>query len=192
MSDEAVPTEAAPDAAPVAENSTPKRKLPLIAGLVIAGVAAGGAAGVLVAGPVIAKRFAAAPAAASAEAPAEGGSHGGKEGKEGKEGEAKGAEAVSFVIDNLVLNPAGSGGSRFLLASVSLRLNSTATKDALALRDAEARDAILRLLGTKQVEELIDVNSRDKIKKEISTIVNGMFPGAKVVQGVFFSQFVIQ
>ena len=171
---------------PTAEAVPSKRKLPLIVGLVVAGVAAGGAVGVLVAGPVFAKKYVASAISSTAEAPAASGSHA------SKEADAGGAEAVSFAIDNLVLNPAGANGSRFLLASVSLRLNSAAVKEALALREAEARDAILRVLGTKAVEELIDVNNRERLKKEIAALVNGMFPGPKVVQGVYFSQFVIQ
>lgn len=182
MSDEPTKTDAA--AAPAAAPA--KSKLPLIAGLVVAGIAAGGAVGVLIAGPALSRKYDAPATTASAAAPAEGGAHG------GKEGEAKGSEAVAYAIDNLVLNPAGSGGGRFLLVSVSLRLTSAAAKEALVLRDAEARDAILRVLGTKPVEELIEVVNREKIKKEIAQIVNGMFPGPKAVQGVYFSQFVIQ
>ena len=110
-------------------------------------------------------------------------------------GEAKGeskGEVFSYLIDNLVLNPANSGGGRFLLASVNLRLTDAATKESLVQRDAEARDAILRVLGTKQVEELVNIGNRERFKKDIRALINGMFPGKNVVLGVYFSQFVIQ
>ncbi|MBI2797117.1 MAG: flagellar basal body-associated FliL family protein [Gemmatimonadetes bacterium] len=185
MPDEQTPAEAEAPAAPAAAPA--RGKLPVIVGLVVVGIAAGGAVGALGAGPVLAKKFTAPPAAEADSAAAEG---------EAKpEGEAKAeakGEVNSYLIDNLVLNPANSGGGRFLLASLNLRLKDAVTKDALAQRDAEARDAILRILGTKQVEELVDIGNREKFKREIRAVIEGMFAGRNVVVGVYFSQFVIQ
>ena len=57
------------------------------------------------------------------------------------------------VIDNLVVNPARSAGTRFLLTSVAIEISPD---DAVLLqaRDAELRHALIMVLGTKTVEEL--------------------------------------
>ncbi|MBI3791863.1 MAG: flagellar basal body-associated FliL family protein [Gemmatimonadetes bacterium] len=175
----AAPAEAA-DAPPA------KPKLVIVLALALAGLAAGGAAGALVAGPMIAKKLVPPPSAHADSGAAKAGEHAEK-GKGGKDGEAE----ASFMLDNLVLNPAGSGGGRYLLASVSLRYANAALKEKFASREAEIRDAILHVLGTKSVEELSDFANRERFKKEITEQVDAIM-GPRTVAGVFFSQFVLQ
>jgi len=140
--------------------------------LAIVGIAAGAAAGLFGLGPVLAKRRAAAPhpAKAVSEVP---------------------KAAVTHVIENLVLNPAGSGGTRFLMVTASFELKDTGTETFMKEHEAEVRDHILALLGTKTVEELSDISQREKIKKEVLAVVSPLFPPNSVYK-VFFSQFVIQ
>lgn len=167
-----------------------KPKLILVLALAIAGLGSGGAAGAFVAGPMIAKKLVAPPSAHrdSATGGQKGGEHGeGKGGKEGKEAEG----GSSYLFDNLVLNPAGSGGGRYLLASVSLRYGNASLKEKFTSREAEIRDAILQVLGTKPVEQLADFANREVLKKEIAEAIDAIF-GPKTVIGVFFPQFVIQ
>jgi flagellar basal body-associated protein FliL len=58
-------------------------------------------------------------------------------------------------------------------------------------RDPELRDAVLRYLGAKQVEELSDVAQRDSLKLGIRAAVVERF-GKGSVRDVYFPQFVIQ
>ena len=51
------------------------------------------------------------------------------------------------LLENLVLNPAGSGGSRFLLLSVAIEAGSSSMTTEFQARDAELRDIILTALG---------------------------------------------
>src|SRR6187431_2591532 len=97
-----------------------KAKLPLIA-LVAVGLAIGAGTGAAVVGPMVAKtmgKTSEAHVAESADAPAEGHEAAPAEG-------AKGAESAVHLMENLVLNPAGSGGSRFLLLSVAIETSSS-------------------------------------------------------------------
>jgi flagellar FliL protein len=170
-----MPPEPAPAAAPAR-----KLTLPLI---VIAGLLIGGAAGALVLGPRIARARSASKDAKSATAAAD----------TLATGEPKGsaAEAPVHLIDNLVLNPAGSGGTRFLLASVGLQTTSAAAEEMIKKREVEARDVVLAVLGAKHVEELAEISSREKIKFELKTALDSLF-GPGVVRRVYFPQFVIQ
>ena len=173
-------------------------------------LAVGGGTGALVIGPMAAKKMgravsAHAPAAAEhgEGAPAEGGGEGkaakegesgGKEGeKGGKEGEKGGSSNAPdmHVLENLVLNPAGSGGSRFLLFNVSIETGSKAADDEFTARDAELRDIVLTQLGTKTVEQLVDMASREAIKLEVQTAIAKRF-GKASVKRLFFPQFVVQ
>jgi flagellar protein FliL len=90
-----------------------------------------------------------------------------------------------------VLNPAGTGGTRFLMVSVAIETKDAATNDEMNARDAEVRDLTLRLLGSKTVDQLADVTQRDAIRHELLGRLSKLFaPGA--IRQLYFPQFVIQ
>jgi flagellar FliL protein len=98
---------------------------------------------------------------------------------------------VTHAIENLVLNPAGSNGSRFLMVTATFELKDASTEEKMKDHEAEARDRILGVLGRKTVDELSDINKRDAIKTELLDSVAPLFPKGSVLK-VFFPQFVIQ
>lgn len=154
--------------------------LPLIGG-VVAGLALGAAIGLTVLGPRLSASP--APASASKDAPA----------ADSKDGEVKkdAAPPPMYQMDNLVLNPAGSGGAHFLLMSVALELKDAATLETLKVRDAELRDGILRLCSAKTAEQVSEPAARDQLRSELMPMLAKMF-GEGAVKKVYFPQFVIQ
>ncbi|HCT55780.1 MAG TPA: hypothetical protein DGD08_01065 [Gemmatimonas aurantiaca] len=184
---------------PQAEAAPSKPKLPILIGMVAVGLAVGGGTGAALLGPMVAKKMgkttpivAAAHADSGAEGAegehgeaAAGGEHGGAEGKEA------GAAASVLLLENLVLNPAGSGGSRFLLLSVAIEAGKATALEQFKARDAELRDIILTALGTKTVDELTDISKREIFKTELQAAVDGRF-GKQTVKRLYFPQFVVQ
>jgi flagellar FliL protein len=162
------PENAAAEAAPPA-----KKKVMMMA---IGGLVVGLAAGFLGVGPVLAKNKAAAPAKTEAKA---------------EKGEGEKAGGATWPLENLVLNPAGSNGARFLMVNATFELKDEASKEAAKEKEAEARDIVLALLGKKSLEVLSDISQREAIKKEVLAAVAPLFPKG-VVTKVFFPQFVIQ
>lgn len=125
---------------------------------------------------------------------AEGEEDGGEEeaaGEGGGHGEKGAATASVYTLDNLVLNPAGSDGTRFLLLTISFQVKSAATVDQMKERDAELRDAVLVTVGNRTVEQLADVAVRDSLKGELKAAARKLFRKG-VVKRVYFPQFVIQ
>ncbi len=183
-----------------------KAKLPLIAFVTVA-LAVGGGTGAMVIGPMAAKKMGkAAPAHASTAegghaseegAPAEGdasakaGEHDGAAKEGGKEGEKAADAPAMHLLENLVLNPAGSGGSRFLLFNVAIETGNKTAGAEFTARDAELRDIVLTELGTKTVEQLVDMASREAIKLEVQTAITKRF-GKTAVKRLYFPQFVVQ
>ena len=157
----------------------------LIAGLV-GGMVIGGAGGMFALGPMVAKKMV---APAGAEAAAEHESKG--DGEHGADGENKSGSVV-HVMENLVLNPAGSNGTRFLMASVAVEVHDDEVKQTMTSRDAEMRDAVLRLLGERTVEHLSDMALRDGMKKQLAESLNALLAKKDAVKRVYFPQFVIQ
>jgi len=140
--------------------------------LAIAGLLAGAAAGLFGLGPVLAKKKAMTPPPPP-------------------KAEAEGASSVTHEISNLVLNPANSGGTRFLMVTAAFELRDGKADQMMKDREAEVRDHILALLGKKTVEDLTDINARDLVKKEVLDTIAPLFPKGAVIR-VFFPQFVIQ
>ena len=95
------------------------------------------------------------------------------------------------MVENLVLNPAGTNGSRFLLLTIGLAVPDEAGSQALQARDPELRDVVIRQLGAKTVETLADITRRDSLKVELRAALVERF-GKKSVLDVYFPQFVIQ
>jgi flagellar FliL protein len=178
MADEEQSTE---DAAP-AKPSMMIAVAGLVGGLVI-----GGLGGSFALGPILAKKLAAPKSAEAATTEEKSGDeeHGGKDGE-------KKAGATVHMMENLVLNPAGSNGTRFLMAAVAAEVKDEKVKEEMNGRDAELRDAILRVLGERTVDQLADMGLREGLKKELIDSLNSRLQSKTAVKRVYFPQFVIQ
>jgi flagellar FliL protein len=177
------------DAQAAEETAAPasKPKLPLLIGMVAVGLAVGGGTGAAFLGPMVAKKLGkeVAPVVAHAD------SAGAEDEAAAEDSTAEGAATPVHLLENLVLNPAGSGGSRFLLLTVAMEVGSAKAAEDFKNRDAELRDIILTSLGTKSVDELTDISKREAFKKELHTAVTARF-GKKAVKSLYFPQFVVQ
>jgi flagellar FliL protein len=202
------------DEAPAAEEGTEKKKkglppfvMPLV--LTLVGIGGGGFAGLKVVGPKITAGFTANLTAADVTA------HTPKKhvGADGEEADSTDEEAAAdgeheapkgggehgpaappplYTISDLVLNPAGSGGTRFLMLSVAFDMKDSTGVEAMKLRDAEIKDAVLALVGSKTVDQLAEVASREPLKVEIKDLVGKITKKPKQIKRVSFPQFVIQ
>lgn len=154
----------------------------LIAVLVTAAVA--GVGGGFVLAPRLSPHGARTADSAASSEKEEGG---GKEhGKEGKEGGGK-----IFKIDNLIVNPAGSEGSRFLMTSVAFEVESEAAEAALKDHDIQVRDLVVSRLESQTMRMLTQPFARDSIKRQLAAAITAVI-GPKARVTVYLPQFVIQ
>ncbi len=171
-------TERAEDVSEAAAGKPASRRIVLLA-LGVVGAAAGAWLGGPILTPLVAGVFAG------------GGGHGEEAGGGGHgAGEASAPTEPLFELNDLVVNPAGSGGTRFLVAAISLDADAEA-QEALAARSAEARDLLLTVLGSHTVDQLSDVSYREDVRSQLRSTLNGML-GYEGVHRIFFPQFVIQ
>lgn len=157
----------------------------LIIASLVGGLAVGGLGGTFALGPMLAKKLA-APKTAEAATTEEKSDEG-----HGAEGGEKKAATV-HIMENLVLNPAGSNGTRFLMAAVAAEVKDEKVKEELTGRDAELRDAVLRILGERTVEQLADMSLRETLKKQVTDSLNARLSTKGAIKRVYFPQFVIQ
>ncbi len=174
--------------------SLPPFVMPLVLALV--GVGGGGFVGAKVLGPKLTASIIGnlTPAELAAHVPPKVTADGEAD-AEHADGAGKGGEhgpPPLYTISDLVLNPAGSGGTRFLMLSVAFDMKDSAAVDLLKQRDAEIKDAVLALVGAKTVEQLAEVSAREPLKAEINTLVSTIVKQKKLIKRVSFPQFVIQ
>jgi flagellar FliL protein len=191
MTDEAEPAEPAEGEAPAA---VPGPKGVVLIGALVGGLVVGVAAGLFAVGPMVAKRsgYVVTAAADSAHGEATGEKAAGDHGAAPEGGET--ASSV-HLIDNMVLNPAGSGGTRFVMLAAAVEFGDAKYVDAMKARDAEARDVVLRVVGARAVEQLAEMSFRDVLRKELADSLSVLFPKAErahAIKRIFFPQFVIQ
>lgn len=166
------------------DGDEPKRGgvVPLLM-VALIGLGGGGAVGAKMLGPTVAPVLAErAMHAPEKKAKKKGGGHGGGYGD---------AASSLHVIDNLVVNPAQSAGTRFLLTSIAVEANDADQAEEISGRDMELRDVLITVLGSKTVNELTDVTQRPAIVEEILTALEGVL-GHDVIHRIFIPQFVIQ
>ena len=168
------------------EGSAPaKPGMMLVIASLVGGLVIGGLGGSFALGPMLAKKFA-SPKSAEAATTDE------KEEKgDGDHGEKK-AGATVHMMENLVLNPSGSNGTRFLMTAVAAEVKDEKVKEEMMGRDAELRDAALRILGVRTVEQLADMTLREALKKELVDSLNARLASKTAIKRIYFPQFVIQ
>jgi flagellar FliL protein len=147
----------------------------------------GGGLGVFVVGPMLA-----GGGAAAAEQTAD---HG-EEGESGGHGESKGGHggapaAEHYSIENLVVNPAGTQGTRFLIVSMTILTDNAQTLSQLTAHDAEIRDTLLQVLASKTIQDLSDLTQRERVKEEMRAAAEAVVKPGKI-RRIFLPQFVLQ
>ncbi len=164
------------------------KKAGLIAGLTFAGALLGGLVAALVVAPkIIARQAPAAPA----DSAAKGEPAGGEKAGEGKAAEGEGGEKKMVQLANIIVNPMGSQGTRFLMTSVAISTVNEEAQKLLTDHEVELRDKITSILETQTMAQLTAPGARDTLKARIA-IAAGSIVGPKVPLKVFLPQFVIQ
>lgn len=135
-------------------------------------------------------KFIGPPAAGAPEKPAaeEASGHGEESGGHGEEG---GAEPNIYIVKDVILNPAGTNGTRFLLTTVGFEVSNAEAKKEIEAKDVQVRDALNTILTAKSLTTLSMPENRDSIRLEISERVGKLLRTGKLTS-VYFSKFIIQ
>lgn len=170
------------------EEQAPKKKgnkLILFGGIGVGAVVIGLALAMFVIKPMMAD----APEGGDESSQVEEESHGKKETAHGKEGQA--SEAMIYAVKDIIVNPAGTGGSRFLSVSFGFELDDARLEKEFELKEAVIRDALITILASKTVSELTDPKQKEivryQIKKRVSKIMD-----SEAITGVYYTDFVLQ
>lgn len=146
--------------------------------------------------PRLQKKLAAGPAsehapepAAAAAAPAAASGHGGHGGgKKEKEGKADGA---NYEFQNVVVNLAGTMGTRYLKTSFLVTGAEPNIKGVFEGAKPRLTDVTLNVLSSLTLAELEEPGAKNVIREKLVLAYNQAL-GRRVAEQVYFSDFVIQ
>jgi flagellar protein FliL len=191
---EPAPNAASPPTSAVAsaEKPSPKEAPPkgtnkyFLPAIIAVMTVVGGLAGTMVVGPMVVAARAKPPVSEGLDPDAE-------PKPEGAEGEptAAGEEGPMFRIDNLIVNPAGSQGTRFLMVSIAVATPDAKVEALLRAREPAVRDAVISLLEKQTMQRLAEPGFRDSLKVSLADTIS-VIAGSASRLAVFLPQFVIQ
>lgn len=109
--------------------------------------------------------------------------------------ETEDAEEVNFgafyEMENMIVNPAESQGSRYLMVNVGFESDLQEVLTELENKEVVVRDRVTKLLSEFTVPELSDIDRRDDLKDTLRTSVNDVLREGEV-RRLYFTQYVIQ
>ncbi len=96
-----------------------------------------------------------------------------------------------YVIDDLIINPAGTDGKRFLLSSIGFDIKTEQNQQEIKEKEILVKDAIISILSSKNVLQLGNSLYRDTLKTEISGKVRELLPSV-TLNTIYFSKYILQ
>jgi flagellar FliL protein len=118
-------------------------------------------------------------------------SEGGKGDGHGKESPGKGKKKQNYQISKLIVNLAGSMGTRYLMTSTTLVGTKSGFKEIIEEHKDQLLDLTIGVLATKTINDLEKPGSRNQIRSELISVYNHAL-GAGLVEEIYFTEFAIQ
>ena len=111
-------------------------------------------------------------------------------------------ETNIYLLENLIVNPAGTRGSRYLSVSIGVEMQAESQKKGgghgdsnghspLDEKNPQLRDALINILSAKTIMQLTSVEEKERIRQEIlETFRKVLDP--QVIHKIYFVDFVLQ
>ncbi|MEG8945591.1 flagellar basal body-associated FliL family protein [Rosettibacter firmus] len=96
-----------------------------------------------------------------------------------------------YVVEDLIINPAGTDGKRLLLTSIGFDLLTDQNQKELKEKEVLVKDAVISVLSSKDMTHLSDALYRDTLRMEISQKITQLIPDVKI-NNVYFSKYILQ
>jgi flagellar FliL protein len=96
------------------------------------------------------------------------------------------------LIDNIIVNPAGTNGTRYLSTSIGLEVEKAAEMaEKMEELTPIMRDILIAVLSSKTLDDLSSSQAREQMRVEIQRGINAAIAPEKVIK-VYFVDYVLQ
>ena len=114
-----------------------------------------------------------------------------EEGHGAPENPGTGSKITASLSGKILVNVAGTMGTRYLVASLTLVGNSPTFKLKVEENDAQLRDAAAGILAAKTISDLEKPGMRNLIRLELASAFNDIL-GPNAVTEIYLTEFAIQ
>ena len=113
--------------------------------------------------------------------------------KSPNEGEKKVERPVGPVLslEPFLFNIAGSS-AKFAKISIGIEMRDIKSMEEAKKMTPLMRDKILSELGSKSIEQLMDVNSRDSMKQDLQNKLKALFKKPEEINAIYITDIIIQ
>lgn len=101
------------------------------------------------------------------------------------------AEALYAIIEDITINPLGSGGLRFAVAEIALQSDSKKVIEEIENRKPELRDLLIVYLRSHTVDQLLDTSFVEESKKELRDMFNQRLNSGSI-DSLYYTTLVVQ
>jgi flagellar FliL protein len=116
------------------------------------------------------------------------GGHGGGHGKDEKGG---GADALSYDFENVVVNLAGTMGTRYLKTTFTVLSENPDIKTIMEENKKQLLDVTLNVLSTRTLADLEQPGAKNVVRNDLMANLNQALKSDVITQ-IYFSDFVVQ
>ena len=94
-------------------------------------------------------------------------------------------------MDDMIINPAQSGGTRYLLLSIVIYFKDKKAQEQLALKEPAIYDSVNALIARHTAAWLSDPYNREFLREKIRMVVKMETGGTEILK-IYFTKFVMQ
>jgi flagellar FliL protein len=96
-----------------------------------------------------------------------------------------------FMLEDIIVNPSGTGGTRFLSVAIGFEIGSRETVRLFEKREPVIKDALITILGSKTIEQLSDPRQKEITRYQIKKRVEQLLQ-IDDLAAVYFTDFILQ
>ena len=100
-------------------------------------------------------------------------------------------EYVTYDMEELVVNPAGTKGKRFLMVEISLEMTGEEHIEMLEGNRNKIQQEMNEALSSRTVDELTRLEAREELRQELIRIIN-LATGTRSVHNLYFTKYIMQ
>jgi flagellar FliL protein len=101
------------------------------------------------------------------------------------------SDYATYLMEELVVNPAETYGKRYLLVEISLELDEEGHISLLDENIMKVKQELIDALSSRTVGQLTQVSDRQELRRELSGVINSSI-GVRSVRNLYFTKYVMQ
>ncbi|MCH8557589.1 MAG: flagellar basal body-associated FliL family protein [Balneolia bacterium] len=100
-------------------------------------------------------------------------------------------EMSVYTLDEIIVNPHGSRGQRFLVVQISVEIADSKHIELIDKNMPRIKHHKNRAISSRTVDQLLDFEEREELREELKHMVNREI-GSDSVRNLYFTKYVMQ